>query len=143
VIPTLRDESFVHCDGQYCDVAGLRNGVNFARSIPRLRSTMTLGWTLDGHSANIVGHFISAYTDDADVDPGPGERYNDIHALVTLDLQYAYRIAEANGMATTLKIGVTNLLDTPPPFVKANYGYDPTIHDPRGRVIYARLIQEL
>jgi iron complex outermembrane receptor protein len=143
VIPSLRDEKFISCNGTSCDVAGLRNGVNFARSIPRLRSTMSVGWMLGAHMANITGHFISSYRDDADVDPGPGEQYNTIDAFVSLDLQYGFRIDEGDGTSTTFRIGVTNLFDTPPPFVKANFGYDPTIHDPRGRVLYAHLTQEL
>jgi iron complex outermembrane receptor protein len=143
VIPSLRDENFISCNGKYCDVAGLRNGVNFARSIPRLRSTASIGWGLGGHTANITAHFISGYKDDADVDPGPAEHYNNIDAFVSLDLQYGFRLDEGDGTATTFRIGVTNLFDTPPPFVKANFGYDPTIHDPRGRVLYARLVQEL
>jgi iron complex outermembrane receptor protein len=139
----LRDEDFMNCSGDTCDVAGVRNFANFARSLPQLRVTLPLGWELDGHSAGLTGHFISGYTDDGDSDPTSEEEYRDIDAQVTLDLQYQYRLDEGDGAATTFRIGVQNLLDTEPPEVNAGYGYDVFVHDPRGRILYARLIQEL
>jgi iron complex outermembrane receptor protein len=42
--------------------------------------------------------------------------------------------------ALTLRAGVKNLLDTPPPFSNQAYfylsGYDPSYTDPRGRFYY-------
>jgi hypothetical protein len=36
-----------------------------------------------------------------------------------------------------------NALDSPPPRLDAGYGYDVYVHDPRGRMLYGRLVQEL
>jgi iron complex outermembrane receptor protein len=150
----LWDEDIASCDSPgavagtpppedaSCDVAGLRNFNTFARSLPRLRAQFPLGWTMDGHTAAIISNLVGSYTDDADSDATPGERYRPIHAQLTFDLQYAYRLKEGEHLATTFKVGVVNLLDTPPPYVNAGYGYDVLTHDPRGRLIYGRLIQE-
>jgi outer membrane receptor protein involved in Fe transport len=133
------------CDSKTCNVAGLRNGSNFARSIPRMRMTIPLSWNLGAHQATVIGHYISSYLDDQ-LPAGhmPAEPFIPIDGQFTLDLQYALRIAEGKDSATTLKVGVNNLFDTDPPHVNtANLGYDTETHDPRGRLIYARLIQEL
>jgi iron complex outermembrane recepter protein len=133
------------CDAETCNVAGLRNGANFARSIPRMRMTIPLSWTFGAHQATLIGRYITAYYDDQLL-PGqtPNSPYRTIDGQFTLDLQYALRIAEGEDAATTLKVGVNNLFDTdPPPVQAANLGYDTETHDPRGRLLYARLIQEL
>jgi outer membrane receptor protein involved in Fe transport len=149
----LWNESFASCDqpsalpgaaraGSSCDAAGLRNISTFARSLPRLRASMPLGWNLDGHNAAIIANLIGSYRDDGDSDPTAGEDYRAIDAQVTFDLQYAYRWQADEHLATTFKLGVVNALDTDPPAVNAGYGYDVSTHDPRGRLIYGRLIQE-
>jgi len=133
--------------------AGSRNFLNPARPIPRLRATVPLGWSLSGHSAAITTHFTSGYKNDDPgilvfTDAGDGGmtttrvRPPDIDPWVTFDLQYGYRIDEGDGAATTFKVGVTNLLDSDPPALDAGFGYDVFVHDPRGRLIYGRLIQE-
>jgi hypothetical protein len=126
-----------------CDAAGSRNINNFARSLPRLRASVPLGWSLDGHTATAITNVIGSYTDDFDSDPSPvGENYRAIDAQITFDLQYAYKLQETEHLATTFKVGVINLLDSDPPAVNTGYGYDSSTHDPRGRLIYGRLIQE-
>jgi iron complex outermembrane receptor protein len=138
-----------------CDVAGVRNRTNFARAIPRLRFNVPLSWSLAGHSASVIAHYIGAYQDEFYQVPaakgGPTNPmmaamapFVDIKAWLTLDLQYSYRISEGDKAATTFRVGVNNLFDTDPPFVPgAGFGFDTETHDPRGRLLYARLIQEL
>jgi len=46
------------------------------------------------------------------------------------------------GDATTVRVGVLNLTDADPPFVDTINGYDFETHDPRGRLLYAKLTQE-
>ena len=152
-----------------CDVAGLLNTSNFARAMPRLRATIPLGWNMDGHTVTVIGNFIGGYDDDFDSDaaaptrrnPDPpgtpmamatpmaqwpidqwNEEYRPIESWITFDLQYALKIEETEHLATTIKVGVINLLDSDPPAVNIGYGYDFTTHDPRGRLLYARLTQE-
>jgi iron complex outermembrane recepter protein len=148
VSSTVVDEDFVDCSDDKCDVAGVRNATNFAAPLPRLRMNVPLGWTMNGHTAALSVNFISAYRDDFDSDPAPpmgdeqNEQYNDIDAWATFDLQYSYRIDEGDGLATTIRVGCTNLFDAQPPRVDAPFGYDVLTHDARGRLLYARLIQE-
>jgi outer membrane receptor protein involved in Fe transport len=106
--------------------------------MPRLRMSFPLGWTSAGHSATVLTHFISGYTND-----DPEARVSQaISPWATLDLQYGYKLDEGDGVATTFTAGVTNVFDTDPPKLDAGYGYDVFVHDPRGRVIYGRLTQE-
>jgi outer membrane receptor protein involved in Fe transport len=60
-----------------------------------------------------------------------------------MDLQYGYTIQDWIGAGLTLRVGVTNLLDQDPPIVTTETtGFDPMMHDPRGRLFYAKLISE-
>jgi outer membrane receptor protein involved in Fe transport len=141
--PTVRDADVVSCSGGECDVAGVRNSGNFARPLPRLRMTVPLSWTLEGHTAGIAVHFISGYKDDFDANADPMEEtFRDIDAWTTLDLQYGYRIDEGDNLATTIKVGCNNVIGSDPPEVDTGFGYDVLTHDARGRLLYARLIQE-
>jgi iron complex outermembrane receptor protein len=142
----IHDAGVFDCSGGKCDVAGNRNFVNFARPLPQLRATVPLGWNLDIHNAAVIVHFISSYKDDFNSKVPvtmPPPQYLDIDSWVTIDLQYSLRIAEGDTAATTLKFGVLNLLDSDPPKVEAGLGYDVFTADPRGRMLYARLIQEM
>jgi outer membrane receptor protein involved in Fe transport len=40
--------------------------------------------------------------------------------------------------APMISFGAINLLDEDPPYVSTNGGYDSKVHDPRGRLLYAR-----
>ncbi|MFI5308166.1 MAG: TonB-dependent receptor domain-containing protein [Polyangiales bacterium] len=140
--PVLSKSPDVSCSGGKCNVAGLRNFTTFARPIPQLRATFPINWTMDAHSAAVIVHFIGGYKDDENPDPMtaalPG-----ISPWVSFDLQYAFKLKETNSLATTFKVGVINVLDAKPPTVNTGLGYDVLTHDPRGRMIYGRLIQEL
>jgi outer membrane receptor protein involved in Fe transport len=155
-VPTaLQDEEFLSCDAApvmgaappssaNCDVAGSRNIATFPKPLPRLRASFPVGWGLSGHNVSLNTNFVSGYRDDADTNPSPtAERYRGIAPMVTLDLQYSYKIDWDEHIATTFRVGVTNLLDTPPPTLTAGLGYDVYTHDPRGRLLYVRLVQEL
>ncbi|HET6337423.1 MAG TPA: TonB-dependent receptor, partial [Polyangiales bacterium] len=140
--PAVRDQ-LMHCKGERCDVAGYRNFANFARPLPRLRMTFPVSWTLGPHTATVVVHFISGYRDDADADPSPRTDYRSIAAFTTFDLHYEARLDEGAGYKTTFRLGLLNALDSDPPTVNAGFGYDVFTHDPRGRMFYARLTQEM
>lgn len=130
------------CDGDSCDVSGNRNFANFAFSLQKLRANFPITWSHKGHGVTFIVHFISGYKNDEMYDSRG--KYYDIDSLTTLDLQYSYTLDDVIGLNTTFRLGVTNLLDEPPPHVDTNsgYGYDTLTHDPRGRLIYARLAQE-
>ena len=158
VTSTLWDEEFLDCDaptatpgmvpeGAQCDAAGVRNIATIAKPLPALRASFPVGWELSGHSVSVNTNFVSGYRDDNSTStaapPVPDSRYRGINPMVTLDLQYSYKIDWDENIATTMRIGVTNLLDTPPPNLAFGLGYDVYTHDPRGRLLYVRLVQEL
>jgi outer membrane receptor protein involved in Fe transport len=141
---TIKTNKVITCSGGACDVAGNRNFSNFARPLPRLRGSLPVAWNLDIHNAAVIVRYISSYEDDFNAAAaGAAPNYKMVDAMVTIDLQYSLRIPIADTAATTLKFGVLNLLDTDPPPVDVGLGYDVLTHDPRGRMLYARLIQEL
>jgi iron complex outermembrane receptor protein len=129
------------CNASRCDVAGLRNQNNFAYPLPRLRANFPLTWVYEGHAASVVLHYISGYKDDGNPDAATGA-FPHIDSFTTLDLSYGYTLKDTIGQATTLRVGVLNLFDTMPPYVKVFGGFDIYTHDPRGRMIFAHLSQE-
>ncbi len=110
------------------DGLGRRNFDNFATSTPELRATLFANWELDRHGIDVFVRHIDGYDDD---------QFVPIDSFTTLDAQYRYRFRGDRG--PVLAVGAVNLLDEDPPAVRTNGGYDSKVHDPRGRVIYARL----
>ena len=144
VAKAVKDADVIKCSGGSCDVAGNRNFVNFARPIPRLRATVPLGWNYDMHGATVMLHYISSYQDDFNsAAAGKPADYATIDAWLAVDLQYAITIPEGDAASTKIAIGVQNLLDADPPKVSVGLGYDVFTHDPRGRILYARLTQQM
>jgi iron complex outermembrane receptor protein len=130
--------------------AGKRNFSNFAPSLPKVHLAIPVGWGIGGHYIQATGKLIGSYLneDDPDIDysmPVPKAIPNtgaQIPAWFTLDLQYSFRTKELIGKSSSFTVGATNLLDADPPWVYTNLGYDCTQHDPRGRLLYARITQE-
>jgi outer membrane receptor protein involved in Fe transport len=118
------------------DGLGRRNFANFATSTPELRANLFANWAFGNHGINVYVRHIDSYLDDqVDLGQGPSS-YRPIDSHVTLDAQY--NIAFRDGAGPTLTFGATNLLDEDPPYLATNGGYDSKVHDPRGRVLYAK-----
>lgn len=135
------DGGYVKCDGtsdtSQCEVVGNRNATNVAPPLPKLRARLPFSWAYGGHVASVNVQFIGPVDDDKD----PTAH---IDSMTTVDLQYGYTIENWVGRSLTMRVGVTNLFDQDPPTVAADqYGYDPLLHDPRGRMLYAKLSSEL
>jgi outer membrane receptor protein involved in Fe transport len=118
------------------DGLGRRNFANFATSTPEVRANVFANWSLGNHAVNAYVRYIDSYIDD-EVDLGQGPAfYTTIDDYVTVDFQYAVRLpAERMPM---ISFGAINVLDEDPPYVATNGGYDSKVHDPRGRLLYAR-----
>jgi iron complex outermembrane recepter protein len=129
------------CDAEACDVAGRRNYATSDPPMPRLRVNVPVTYAYDDHVFNFVVHYIGGYEDDGAPDPETGA-FPDVDPFLTLDFTYGYTFRELIGESTTLRVGVRNLTDADPPFVDTTNGYDYEIHDPRGRLLYAKLTQE-
>jgi outer membrane receptor protein involved in Fe transport len=135
----------VDCDGDSCEVAGKRNDSNFAPPIPVLKMNIPLTYENSGHNFAFIPRFVSGVQDDAAL-PQSGE-LRDIPPWVTLDAMYSYTLKEFIGQELTLRVGVINLLDTPPnatrPGTKLNaIAYEPLLYDPRGRMLYAGAVSQ-
>ena len=118
------------------DGLGRRNFANFATSTPELRANLFANWAFGNHGINVYVRHIDSYVDDqVDLGQGPSS-YRAIDSHSTLDAQY--NIEFRDGAGPTLSFGGNNLLDEDPPYVATNGGYDSKVHDPRGRVLYAK-----
>ena len=118
------------------DGAGRRNFANFATSVPELRANAFFNWRMNGHLVDLYVRHIDSYTDDqVALGQGP-EAFRRIGSHTTTDLRYGYTFMD--GAGPTISVGAINLFDRDPPHVRTNGGYDSKVHDPRGRVVYAR-----
>jgi iron complex outermembrane receptor protein len=132
------------CDGAGGteDVAGFFNFDNFARSIPETKINGVVDWTMGNHSLALLGFYTSGYETTRPVDARAASLgyTQDIDSWFTMDLQYAYTFDFGDNSAT-LTLGSKNVFDELPPEVydAANFSYDPKHHDPRGRLVYARV----
>jgi outer membrane receptor protein involved in Fe transport len=122
-----------------CRAVGVRNLNNiWQAAMPRLKANFPVTWSYRGHALTFITHYISGYQDDAV--PNPDGTFPNVSAWVTFDAQYAYTVKEVIGREFTVRVGVMNLADADPPKVNGTqYAYDFTLHDPRGRMLYANL----
>jgi outer membrane receptor protein involved in Fe transport len=130
-----------NCSGDECQAVGSRNVANFTNlPLPQWRVNFPLVFLYEGHSASAMGHFISDLVDDNNV--LPGDKLGHVDAQFTFDLQYGYTIKDWIGKELTARIGMYNVLDAVPPSANATAGYDVMLYDPRGRMVYAKLISQ-
>ena len=80
--------------------------------------------------------YIDSYRDDESEAGRSPVGSREIGSFFTADTQYALGLG--GGRGPTLSFGALNLLDRKPPHVSTNGGYDSKVHDPRGRLLYAR-----
>lgn len=117
------------------DVSGSRNFRTFARSLPKWRTTLGFKWSKGAFGIATYLKTVSGYVDDQSNGP--------IKSHATLDSQIRYSLTQSEHAETGGPIfifGVTNLFDKDPPPVGTNVGFDSKVHDPRGRVVYARIM---
>jgi outer membrane receptor protein involved in Fe transport len=142
------------------EAAGYRNLDNFAPPMPRLRFSVPLRWLFNGHVLGVTMRYIGGYNDDSETTI---ERYGlaDIHSSLcagarswgdclavsegesipswtVFDANYGYTF-DGDGYKIRLTVGVINLANAAPPAVESPLGYEIGVHDPRGRMVYARL----
>jgi iron complex outermembrane recepter protein len=120
------------------DGAGRRNFANFGTSTPEWRANAFVNWQRDRHALNGFVRYIDSYVDD-EVDLGQGAAFfRTVESQVTVDAQYALTLRAAG--APTLSFGLINMFDEDPPRVATSGGYDSKVHDPRGRLWYAKAV---
>ncbi|WP_164964151.1 TonB-dependent receptor [Rubrivivax sp. JA1026] len=107
--------------------------------VQRWRHRLSLDWERGAWSASVGNTYYSSYDDQnsaIDTENGSVVAKNRVKAYSLWDLSGAYEFSKA----FTLRAGVQNVFDTPPPFSNQAYyfisGYDPSYTDPRGRFFY-------
>jgi outer membrane receptor protein involved in Fe transport len=124
--------------GGNIDGVGRRNFSNFGTSTPEWRANAFVNWQRDRHALSAFVRYIDSYVDD-EVELGQGPSFfRPIDSQATVDAQYTLTL-RAEG-APTLSFGAINLTDEDPPRVRTSGGYDSKVHDPRGRMYYARAV---
>jgi outer membrane receptor for ferrienterochelin and colicin len=146
LLPAVITQGIFKCDGNApdsaCSVVGNRNSNNLAPPLPRFRANFPVSWLYAGHAASFIAHYTGPLQDDND-SGHPGTFSGSIDSFFTMDLQYGYTIKNWIGNALTVRVGVINLTDQAPPIVTTSrWGYEPLLHDPRGRLLYAKLVSE-
>ena len=124
------------------DVVGLFNHDNFVRSMPEKKWNLTADWERGNHSASMVVYYVDSYKTERAV-PASAEALgfnSGINNWTTIDLSYNYNFNLGDTQAV-FTLGGKNLQDKEAPRVydAANFSYDPKHHDPRGRMLFARL----
>jgi outer membrane receptor protein involved in Fe transport len=118
--------------------AGRRNFANFGKSTPEWKLNAFVEWQTGRHAVNAFVRYIDSYVDD-EVDIGQGAAsFRPIDSQVTVDAQYTLTLRAER--APRLTFGAINLLDEDPPRVHTSGGYDSKVHDPRGRMLYAKAL---
>jgi outer membrane receptor protein involved in Fe transport len=120
------------------DGAGRRNFANFGTSTPEWKANAFVTWQTERHAINAFVRYIDSYVDD-EVDLGQSAAFfRQIDSQVTVDAQYTLTLRAER--APKLTFGAINLTDEDPPRVRTSGGYDSKVHDPRGRMLYAKAL---
>ena len=135
------------------DGAGSRNATNNFNTLPKWRGNASINWAKDVHSANVTIRYIDGYDNDQ-------SNNAPIDSFTTVDLQYGIDLSDFTGSASSrILLGAENVFDEDPPALVRfdstgqlisgtiadidRPGYDPRAgHSFRGRVLYARFVQE-
>ncbi len=110
-------------------------------AVPKWRHQVTLDWTQGPVAVQLSNSYSSSYEDqNSAINVTDGKRVapNRVKAYSLWDLSASYQL----NTAMQLRVGIQNLLDTPPPYSNQAFffisGYDPSYTDPRGRSAYVR-----
>ncbi len=116
------------------DGAGNRNFANFGSPTPSWRFNTGVSWTTEDHDLRFYVRHIGGMDDDQNV----GSR---VGSMTTVDAQYTFNLGSLfdGGESSSIQVGVINAFDKKPPYVSTNGGYESRTHDPRGRMVYAKL----
>jgi outer membrane receptor protein involved in Fe transport len=109
-------------------------------------ATVPITYDVGKHKFSFTARYIGGFEDDAitgfDIYNPPDKS---VKAFVLYDLQYAVNLGDALGTPAEWRFGVQNLFDTDPPRIRQwdSGGYEPSVHDARGRLFYTRLAVDL
>jgi len=116
--------------GAIVDGAGARNKRNPASAVPQIRSNVFLNWQNGAQAGNLTFRYIDGMDDDW------WGGMTKVAAHTEIDVQYSYTFGA--GDRYTASVGAINLFDKETPFARFD-GWEPTVHNPYMRQLYARL----
>ncbi len=127
-----------------------------ARPLPEFKINGTFSWTMDNHRVFMLARWIDEV--DEDIPAGTAGFFRAVTALagntstandmadgviddmLTIDVQYNYNLGETSILSdANVTLGIQNILDEEPPVVSYITGYDPTLHDGRGRLFFLKV----
>jgi len=130
--------------GNSIDGVGSRNaGNSVGRSLPEYKLNAMAGWTMGRHNVNVMAFYIPEYDDDVPQSALRGS-FIGLHPTIddwtNVDIQYNFDMSDImyNGDGSRLTLGLKNAFNEDPPFLNFDGAYDPFVHDPRGRLFFAR-----
>jgi iron complex outermembrane receptor protein len=119
--------------------------------VPRVKSNISLNWTMDDWTANYLVRFIGHTTESCDIDGGSldqelcsdpsaelgGESFNELEDMAYHDVSAGYHINDN----IRITVGVNNLMDTDPEvsFTTFANSFDPSQYEIPGRFFYSRV----
>jgi hypothetical protein len=139
----LSDGSFVF------DAAGTTGDGSVVRSLPDDRANFMIGFLRGDHAFTTFVRYIDGYRNlgaeafNSGANPPKTVYSEEISEAYNIDFQYNYSWNWSNDRdPLNLTLGMVNAFDSKPPR-RDDYaqGYDSTVHDPRGRRFYLRLVQ--
>lgn len=105
---------------------GRTNLATIARSLPQDRANLSLSLTQSKRAFSARVSWTAGYANDR-----AGITSSKIRDHLTLDLGWT----EVISPDWSASLGVVNATDEDPPLVQYALGYDPIVHDPRGRIV--------
>jgi len=142
-------------DGTTIDGVGSRNvGNSLGRVLPEWKLNGSLSWMRDRHSMFVMARYFDSYRDDQQADAagnvgpilrattiGLDPQNRKVSSWTTWDLQYTYDLPALGALpgGGRVTFGGLNIFDRRPPRINNDMGFDPTAHDGRGAIWYARL----
>jgi len=142
---------------QDIDAVGSYNFTNLvARPLPEWKVNGTVSWSMNNHRVFVMARWIDELDEDIPLGTagffkavtalaGNTSTANDmadghIEDMLTVDLQYNYNLGELSFFTdANVTLGIQNIFDEEPPVVSYITGYDPTLHDGRGRLFFVKV----
>jgi len=127
-----------------------------ARTLPEYKINGTINWSYGNHRAFVLIKYIDKLEADAvtggDIFAAAGIATVQgaaaaaeflspgISAHTTGDIQYSYTFGENGWLSRSeISVGIQNVTNEEPPVTPSITGFDPTVHDPRGRIFFVRI----
>ena len=104
--------------------------------LPKGRGVASVYWKGRQMDAGLRGNYISGFYDTSAPWDENGNMFR-VDSWLTFNAFIGFRFGGSDGVRNYLRLGVNNLLDEDPPFADENRSFYESIHDPRGRFVYA------